>query len=46
MLDDSYTVTASNFERMKNFTRDVINGFDVGAVSVCMFVVFTIMILY
>ena len=35
LLDDSYTVTASNFEKMKSFTRDVINGFDVGAVSVC-----------
>ena len=39
VLDNSGSIDNSSFEMIKGFTRDVINGFDVGAVSVCLFVV-------
>ena len=33
VLDESGSIKSDNFEKIRNFTRDVINGFDIGHVS-------------
>ena len=37
VLDESGSIRSDNFEKIRNFTRDVINGFDIGHVSVLNF---------
>ena len=37
VLDESGSIKSDNFEKIRNFTRDVINGFDIGHVSLLNF---------